>query len=197
MSKKNLLIVGDSFSSEQISGQYGWPILLKQDFTVTNLSSPGIGQFKILKKIQSIDLDVYDSIVVSHTSPNRLHCQLNPLYPADHLYRQSDIIFADAESKIDQNLAANHLVYYYKYIFDDEYYQFVHWSCCEKIDQLTQHKQILHITHFNWTHLYQFPNLINYYDFWVSNRGDYTHYSKDANQTIYQQIKDKLQKLTT
>jgi hypothetical protein len=195
MAKKSVLIVGDSFSSEQISGQYGWPVLLEQDFTVTNLSQPGIGQFKIFKKIQSANLDDYDLILISHTSPYRLHCQTNPLYPDNHLYRSSDVIFADAESKLGQVPVADHLVYYFKYIMDNEYCQFTHRCCCQEIDRLTQSKPVLHITHFDWTDLYQFSDMTNYYDFWLSNRGDFAHYSKEANRIVYQQLKNKLQDL--
>jgi hypothetical protein len=195
MTKKNILIIGDSFSSSQISDRYGWPILLTEDFTVTNLSEPGIGQYKILKKVKSINLDNYDLILISHTSSNRVHCQTNPLYPDQHLYKPSDVIFADAESKLQQVPAAEHLVYYYKYIFDNEYYQFVHTCCCQEIDRLTQTIPALHITHFNWDNLYQFPNMINYYDFWLKNRGDFAHYSKEANGVIYQQLRDKLQEI--
>jgi hypothetical protein len=189
---KNLLIVGDSFSSEQISDQFGWPVLLKEDFKVTNLSGPGIGEFKILQKLQSVDLNKFDLIIISHTSPNRIHCQYNPLYPDGHVYRNSDVIFADAESKIITTSAANHLVYYYKYIFDETYYQFIHRCCCREIDQLTQNQKVLHITHFDWDKLYVFPGMINYYNFWLRNRGEYSHYTKEANIILYQQIKEKL-----
>jgi hypothetical protein len=54
MTENKVLIVGDSFSSEQLSGECGWPVLLKQDFAVTNLSSPGVGQYKILKQLLNI-----------------------------------------------------------------------------------------------------------------------------------------------
>ena len=196
MTEKRVLIIGDSFSSEQLSGDFGWPVLLKQDFTVTNLSSPGIGQYKILKKLQSVDLDDYDFVVISHTSPNRVHCESNPLYPDNHLYRFSDIIFADAESKFNQIPIAQDIVSYYKYIFDLDYYKFIHSSCCREIDQITNHSKVLHITHFDWIDLYQFNCMINFYKFWLDNRGDFAHYTKQANQTIYKQLQIKLQELS-
>lgn len=196
MTEKRVLIVGDSFSSEQLSGDLGWPVLLKQDFTVTNLSSPGIGQYKILKKLQSVDLDDYDFVVISHTSPNRIHCESNPLYPDNHLYRSSDIIFADAESKLNQVPIAQAIVSYYKHIFDLDYYKFIHSSCCREIDQITQHSKVMHITHFDWADLYQFDGMTNFYKFWLDNRGDVVHYTKQANLTIYKQLQIKLQELS-
>jgi hypothetical protein len=192
MCKKRLLIVGDSFSSEQLSGQHGWPVLLKQDFSLTNLSSPGIGQYKILKKIESIDLDRYDAILISHTSPNRLHAPTNPLYPTGHLYHDSDIIFADAESKLNKAVLAQSMVDYFLHIFDQDYYNFIHECCCERIHSLTAHRQVVHITHFDWSGLYQFPNMINFHKFWLENRGDVAHYTDTANLTIYEDLKMEL-----
>jgi len=195
MTQKRVLIVGDSFSSDQLSSDVGWPVLLRQEFTVTNLSAPGIGQYKILKKLQSVDLNNYDLVVISHTSPNRVHCESNPLYPVDHLYRFSDIIFADAEAKLNQIAIAQDIVSYYKNIFDLNYYKFIHSSCCREIHQLTQQSKVVHITHFDWTDLYQFNGMINFYKFWLDNRGDFVHYTKQANQTIYKQLQVKLREL--
>ena len=195
MPKKNLLIVGDSFSSESLSGLSGWPVLLQQDFNVTNLSKPGIGEYKILQQVKSVDLEKYDLLLLSHTSPNRVHTLTNPLYPPNHLYSNSDIIFTDAESKINQHPIARDIVGYYKYIFDLDYYKFIHNSCCQEIDQLTKNTKVLHITHFDWTDLYQFNSMINFYNFWLDNRGDVAHYTKQANQTIYNQLQIKLQEI--
>jgi hypothetical protein len=196
MIKKNLLIVGDSFSSAQLAEDSGWPVLLCQNFNVTNLSSPGIGEYKILQKIKSIQVNNYDFIIISHTSPNRLHTITNPLYPPGHLYSSSDIIFTDAESKIHQIPMAQEIVNYYKYIFDPEYYNFIHTSCCEKIDQLTQNTKVLHITHFEWSELYQFNNMVNFYSFWLDNQGSIVHYTKEANQVIYKKLLKKIQDMS-
>jgi hypothetical protein len=190
---KRILIVGDSFSSDQLSDIYGWPVLLRQDFQVVNISSPGIGEYKILQKLQSLQLSDYDLILLSHTSPNRLHCNTNPLYPPDHLYSQSDIIFSDAESRSDKMPIAQSIVAYYKYIFDPTYYEFIHESCCKQIDQLTYNIPVLHITHFDWTNLYQFADMINFYNFWTKNRGNFSHYTKEANQIIYKQLRTRIQ----
>ena len=196
MSKKRLLIVGDSFSSEQLSTEHGWPMMLHQNFDVTNISAPGIGEYKILKKLESVNINDYKLILISHTSPNRLHSAINPLYPPGHLYSYSDIIFSDAESKIQQVPIASDIVNYYKYIFDPNYYNFIHTCCCQKIDELTKNSTVLHITHFDWKDLYPFDNMINFYNFWLNNRGSIAHYTKEANQVIYKTLVDKIQDMT-
>jgi len=194
---KHILIVGDSFSSSQLSGTNGWPVLLQKNFCITNKSSPGIGEYKILQTLQAAELTNYNLILISHTSPNRLHCTSNPLYPIDHMYSQSDVIFADAESRAGQVPVAASIVDYYKYIFDMDYYKFIHTCCCEKINQLTQSVPVLHITHFDWTGLYQFDNMINFYTFWMDNRGNFAHYTQEANQTVYKQLHDRIQEILT
>jgi hypothetical protein len=194
---KHILIAGDSFSSESLSAEHGWPMLLRQDFQITNVSSPGIGEYKILQNLQSENLSKYDLVLISHTSPNRLHCVNNPLYPHDHLYNKSDIIFTDAESRVNKQPIAQSIVDYYKYIFDIDYYEFIHRCCCKEIEQLTNNVPVLNITHFDWTDLYQFSNLTNFHEFWLANRGEFVHYTKEANQIIYQQLQNKIQKILT
>jgi hypothetical protein len=54
MSKKSVLIVGDSFSSEQISGQYGWPVLLSQDFAPYSKEANKILYQRLKNKLKDI-----------------------------------------------------------------------------------------------------------------------------------------------
>lgn len=186
--QKRILIVGDSFSSEQLSGEFGWPVLLRSQYDIDNKSSPGIGEYKILQKLKSSNIKKYDLVIVSHTSPNRLHCEDNPLYPKDHIYHRSDIIFADAEHKAEANPIARSLVDYFEYVFDAEYYKFIHSCCCREIDQLTQETPTLHITHFDWAGFYQFSGMVNFHKLWLSNRGSYCHYNKEANLIIFKEL---------
>lgn len=185
---KRILIVGDSFSSEQLSGEFGWPALLRKQYNIDNMSAPGIGEYKILQKLIASGIGKYDLVIVSHTSPNRLHCETNPLYPSSHVYHRSDIIFADAEYKSKQNPIAKSLVDYFEHVFDVEYYKFIHSCCCREIDQLTKNVPTLHITHFDWTGLYEFAGMTNFYKLWLKNRGQYSHYNKVANEIIFKEL---------
>lgn len=186
MYKAKILIIGDSFSSKCLASASGWPVLLEKHFDITNLSCPGIGEYKILKQLYSADLKKYDAICASHTSPNRVHAEYNPLYLDDHLYHTSDIIFSDVENK--NNKIANSMMDYFKFVFDQEYYNFIHHCCCEKINQATENYKTLHITHFNWDNLFVFDNFINFYDVWKSNKGSYNHYSKKGNQIVAENV---------
>lgn len=185
----NLLIVGDSFACTELSGAYGWPFLLALKHNVTNLAKPGVGEFKILKQFASVDPEDYDLTIISHTSPYRIHTEHNPLYPDDHIYHNSDIIFADVESKQHPELN-----YYFKHVFDKEYYTFVHNSCIRSIEDHAWGASILHITHFDWNDdLYTLPGMINFHKLWMKNRGEYNHYNKKANQEIANTLDKKIQ----
>ena len=61
---KKILIAGDSFSSLQLAGKNGWPKLLTNYYDVTNISQPGIGEYKILQRLKSQDLSKYDLVYI-------------------------------------------------------------------------------------------------------------------------------------
>jgi hypothetical protein len=185
-----ILIAGDSFSSDQLAGENGWPRALAKKYSVTNVSQPGIGEYKILQNLKSQKLSNFDVVIVSHTSPNRVHCEINPLYPAGHLYSKSDIIFADAESKHNESI-----IDYFKLIFDTEYYRFVHTSCCREIDQITNTIPVIHMTNFEWSGLYEFDSMLNFYSLWTENRGNEVHYNKNGNDIILAALIDQIKML--
>jgi hypothetical protein len=189
---KKILIVGDSFSSNSLAGEYGWTTLLANSYQVTNVSSPGIGQYKILKKIEKQNLSRFDQIIISHTSPNRVYCKENLLYPPGHVYRNSDLIFADIENKQKNSNLAKSIFDYFCQIFDEDYYKFIHNQCCKEINHLTKNYKVMHITNFNWEGLYEFDNMLNFYNLWLNNRGSYNHYNQYANQVIFQTILDSI-----
>lgn len=182
---KKILIAGDSFASKHLSGQFGWVKQLDDRYLVTNLAHPGIGEYKIKNQVQSVDVNNYDWVIVSHTSPYRVHTVLNPLYAHGHTYRNSDVILADAEHKQHTHLAANQMMYYFKFLFDEEYYRYIHYKCCQDIDFHTKNTQVIHITHFDWSGLYEFNNMINFYDHWKDNVGNFNHYTEYGNSVVF------------
>jgi hypothetical protein len=106
------------------------------------------------------------------------------------LYSNSDIIFADAESKQNQSI-----IDYFTLIFDPEYYCFVHTSCCQAIDQMTADIPTIHMTNFEWDDLYQFNNMLNFYGMWTNNRGNEVHYNQNGNRIILQTLTERIDKI--
>lgn len=191
---KKILIVGDSFASERLSGGIGWPSLLTKEYTVTNMALPGIGEYKILTLLKSQQLNHFDFVIVSHTSPYRVHTEINPLYPENHIYHASDLIFTDVENKIDNDEIARSLYVYFQKVFDNTYYEWIHTKCCEEINCLEQKScaKFIHITHFEWKNLYRFPNLTNFYNLWRVNKGPFAHYNKKGSSVIHQHLKSRM-----
>ena len=185
-----ILIAGDSFSSPALAGDHGWPKILAEKYATTNVSQPGIGEYKILQNLKTQKLHTFDLVIVSHTSPYRVHTEINPLYPAGHVYHTSDILFADAESK--HSCMAD----YFRYVFDPEYYRFVHTACCREIDHLTNSIPTIHITHFDWADLYPFESLINFHSFWTANRGNEVHYNEHGNQHVLDILTKEIEEKT-
>jgi hypothetical protein len=182
-----LLIAGDSFASGHLSQGQGWPDQLARNCQVTNISRPGIGEYKILQSLQETMLENFDHIIVCHTSPYRLHCETNPLYPNGHIYKGSDVILADAESKADSLPAAKSLMDYFRYIYDPDYQRFVHHYCCKEIDQLTNDYPVTHITFFEWSGFYDFRgNLVNFHKIWNKHPGDICHLDLLGNNRVSQ-----------
>jgi len=183
-----VLIVGDSFAAPSLSGAYGWPFLLALKHNVTNLAQPGVGEFKILQQLCSVDPEDYDCTIVSHTSPYRIHTEHNPLYSDGHLYHNSDIIFADVESKGHAELA-----YYFKHVFDKNYYNFVFNSSIRAMEDALWGARVIHITHFEWSDDLYSLQIENFYQLWLKNKGEYNHYNKKASQEIANIIDNKLE----
>jgi len=193
VARLNILVAGDSFSSVELSGKFGWPKLLADKHTVNNVSQPGIGQYKILKNIKNNLSGPVDLVIVSHTSSNRVHCETNPLYASGHVYHNSDMIFADVESKLPESKSYYD---YFRYVFDPEYYNFIHHQCCKEIVAALNDTPTIHITHFNWTGLYQFSQLLNFHTLWKENPGSYVHYNQHGNQIILDTLTAKIDQLT-
>ena len=70
--------------------------LLSCDFHVVNLSqaSSECSEYKIYKQLASADLDQFDHIVISHTSPYRLPVDKHPVYRTG-FRKDADVIYSD------------------------------------------------------------------------------------------------------
>jgi hypothetical protein len=192
-----ILIVGDSFACAALAGAHGWPNKLTEYFSVTNIARPGVGEYKILQGLkEALISNSFDLIIVSHTSPNRINCQTNPLYPLGHMYHTSDIIFADVENKLSTNPVAKSFYDYFCLAFDPEYYEYIHTRCCQDIIDVTKKIPTIHMTHFDWSQLYPIESLMNFYQLWQNNKGQYNHYNIQGNEIIFNWLLTEIDSLT-
>ena len=179
-----ILICGDSFAADwtvKYTGN-GWPNLLANQFIVKNIAQAGCSQYKIYKQLLSENLNNFDCIIVSHTSPYRIYVKDHPIHKNDILHNNSDLIYADVkEHQLDS------VVDFFENYFSFEYAEFVHNLICEKVDNLNIN-QVIHITHFNWDRLYKFNNMINFQEVFEKHQGLINHYNEIGNDLVFKRL---------
>lgn len=184
---KKILICGDSFAADWTKKYkgIGWPNMLAQEYKVTNLAQAGCCEYKIYKQLISINLLKFDHIIISHTSPYRLYVNKHPLHHNDPLHKNSDIIYSD----IKDYKELSPIIDYYENYFDLEHAEFIHNLICNKIDDITKLYNVLHLTSFDWTNLYKFPNLISFENIFKKHPGCMNHYNDLGNKLVYNTLK--------
>ena len=174
----NILLCGDSFSCD--GNNNSWVELLRQKYSILNLSQAGCSQYRIYKQLLSQKINQFDKIIVSHTSPFRFYTKANPnRYIGIH--KNCDLIYEDVKHFPN-----------YKFFFEEivdidwmiDYYNLL----CEKIDKMAKNK-LINITHFERSSReYKFKNEINFNKLFLLNRGDINHYNIEGNLQIYKCI---------
>ena len=187
-----ILICGDSFAADwtvKYSGQ-GWPNMIANDYNVTNLAQAGCSEYKIYKQLKSIDLNQFDKIIISHTSPYRIPIKIHPVHSNDLLHKNSDLIYSDIKdhSQTDNKLLS--IVDFFENYFDFESAIFNHTLICKEIELITSSYNTIHVISIDWNNLYLFDNMLNFEYLFKSNRGLINHYDEKGNQLIYKTIKN-------
>lgn len=199
MSKSNILILGDSFSAdwrEDYHDCQGWPVLLENTFTVTNLSQCGCSEYRIAQQLHSADPSNFDFVIVSHTSPYRLYAPHHPAYNSDSLHRDCDFLYSDVEAHHKLYPELHCVKEYFESFFDLEHAKFNHRLTIEHIERkLTEYSvPVLHIAHIDWTGLYTPMCFRSYNDVWNKERGAINHYTDRGNRIIADDIVDYFNK---
>jgi hypothetical protein len=189
---KNVLICGDSFAADWSSKyptKLGWPNLLAKDFTITNLAQAGCSEYRIWQQIKSAQLDQFDYIIISHTSPYRLFVRNHPVHTKDVLHHSSDLIYNDIKDHAKSNQQLNSIVDYFENYVDLDYLADIHYLICQEIDQLTATLPVLHLTNMDWHKFYQFDPMITFEKFYSTDPTAMNHYSDRDNYIIYEQLR--------
>ena len=186
-----ILITGDSFAADWTSKYkgIGWPNMLAEKYFVTNLAQAGCSEYKIFLQLSSINFKDYDTIIVSHTSPNRIYIESHPVHKNDPLHKNSDLIYTDLKEHSKSNKSLLPIIEYYEKYFSFEYALFVHNLICEKIDTLLKDYtgNLIH-TSLDWTGCYKFNNMLSFEHLFLSNRGLMNHHDEEGNKIIYNEL---------
>lgn len=187
-------IFGDSFGYQNSTNLFpSWVDHLSQHGIIDNYCQCGVGEYKILQQLKAVNLNYYDQIIITHTSPGRVFIRNNPLYSDSTTHKHCDILFSDIEHRDDQFSKTCHN--YFKYIFDMDYAIDIHNMICHEIDSLTKQYNVIHLTHFDYSKCYQYPSILNFHKMWLKNRGPVNHYNEYGNQEIYRVLLKKIENL--
>lgn len=183
-----ILITGDSFAENYDNSKESWTYLLSEKDSVLNLAKAGCGQYKILKQLQTINLNKFDTIIISHTSYLRFHVEQNPYYNKGK-YAYADLIYEDILNK-PQSKTKEHLVFLFEKILDIEYQKFVYDSVCGEISNLCQSARCIHINFFAENHLLykHFDNVLEMHEVWKKYPGLVNHLDAEGNRVVYEKI---------
>ena len=191
-----ILICGDSFASDWTVKHkgVGWPSLLAQAHTVTNVAQAGTSIYKTYIQLLNSQVNEHDCVIVSHTSPHRIPVKKHPVHYNDILHKNSDLIYADIKHHAKENKNLDSIVKYFENYYDDEYAVFVYNLIEEKIDNLLKDYNgiVIHMTHVERRGLYVFKDMLDLSDFDTKKyRGLINHRSDEGNKLIF----DRLQKV--
>ena len=185
-----ILIAGDSFATVWPDSQLGWPTLLAKKYSVVNLAQAGIGEYKILKQIQSQEINNFDLVIVSHTSPSRLHTNNHPVHK-EGFHKNCDLILNDLVNRSAfRNPSLKAAQEYFKYHYDDEYQIEIYNLIRKQINEL------ITIPYISMSHVDIVNTLsieANHLDFsklWSKERGSMNHYTVEGNFKIFETLED-------
>jgi len=196
MAKNNLkiLLAGDSFSAKWPDGPSGWPELLRKEFNITNVSQAGVGEYKILKQIESQDIKKFDLVIVNHTSPFRVHTS-KPIHNSK-LHANCDLIFTDVESNLDIKNESTVTAYnWFKYHYDELYQKDIYDLLRKEIHRsITVPYLAIDHTDTSFKHSFEEPH-IDFTNHWRFHRGLVNHYTEEGNKIVAQKIKEKINEM--
>jgi hypothetical protein len=192
----NILVAGDSFAAKWPGTSSGWPDLLSKKFSVTNIAQAGVSEYKILKQLESVDLNNFDLVIVCHTSVSRVHTAKHPIHTSI-LHKDCDLIIADIESKFNWfNPSLRSAVNWFRYHYDDVYQKDIYQLIRSQINSIIGIPYIS-IDHFEESVILGMEDIrLNFSNYWPSVRGDVNHYNQQGNIHVYNHISKTIDLLT-
>ena len=182
-----ILIAGDSFAAKW-PNKTGWVDLLAEQHQVTNVAQAGISEYKILKQIEGVDLSTFDLVIVSHTSPSRIHVKEHPLHKTG-FHKDCDLIYTDLKGrKSFFNKKLNVAIDWFENFYDEDYQIDIYKLIREKINNNISipYISLSHVPIVN--ELTIETNHIDFSDLWAHERGDSNHYTMTGNRVILQTV---------
>lgn len=187
-----ILIAGDSFAAPWPNCDSSWTSLLAENNLVVNVAQAGVSEYKIYKQLLSQPLTEFDCVIVSHTSPSRVHTRKHPIHNTG-LHKNCDLIFTDIEAHSSWfNVSLRTAKNWFKYHYDDEYQSTVYKLVREEINRIIP-VRYLSIDNLNITDdLIIEKEHLDLRNFWVNYKGEVNHYSAEGHAKIFKMITQKI-----
>ena len=169
----NILIIGDSFATKYNGPYLGWAEILEQEHNVTNLAQAGVGEYKILKQLQSVTASDYDCVIVSHTSPYRIHTLYHPLHK-EGLHKNCDFIYEDVRYRLPD------VEKFFTEYFDLDYANYIYRCIYEDITLRLKDCVVIDTEELGIKNLFS------------KHRGNVQHLTQEGNTIFYKRIEERL-----
>jgi len=170
----NILIIGDSFATKYNGAYLGWSEMLEKYHIVTNLAQAGISEYKILKQLQSATIKDFDCVIVSHTSPYRIHTAYNPLHTSG-FHKDCDFIYEDVRNRLPD------VEKFFTDYFDLDYANYIYELIRKEITSLLTGARVIDTDQLDLKKLF------------LTDRGDIQHLSKQGNIIFYNRLEKHLE----
>jgi len=177
MNTNNILIIGDSFSSNTCSDS--WTTLLT-NCKITNLSSNGSSEYRIFKKLINTDLTPFSHVIIVHSSPYRIYIDHNPLHLTSQTHQNCDLIYQDVKLATKTDFTQN-VTWYFENIFNLEEADTIYSLLVEKMIAITSQCQSLHITFFENE---KNNSVISLNSIWKKHPGSVNHLDTNGNKKV-------------
>ena len=202
MAKKFIALLGDSFAAEYNADTPGWVVILAEQHSVNNVAEAGVGEYKILRQLRDIQStnpnwkSLYECVIVTHTSPFRVHTPKHPLHKKG-LHKNCDLIYSDLKDRFDWfNESLSTAKNWFVHHFDDDYQIGTYKLVREEIKRIIGDVPYLSIDHFGLSaNLATETNKLDFSDFWLLNRGNVNHYTVEGNEVVAKAVIDKLEQI--
>ena len=193
-----VLVLGDSFAADytkKYPNKIGWPNLLAKEFDVCNIAQAGVSEYKIWKQIKTVAINNYDFVIISHTSPSRVHTRKHPIHYNDVLHSQADLMLNDIfyhRGKL-KNIFNSSLQSAYKWFihhYDDEYQKTIYDLFFNDICDILKNTNHVSVNNFKANH----TSDLDYSQYLITSSGLMNHFDYKTNCKIYNDLKEIINK---
>jgi hypothetical protein len=118
----------------------------------------------------------------------------HPIHHGDILHNNCDLIYEDLKSHADDSDEIRFFVDFFEKYYDLEHAIYVHNLICRDIAEYLKNYQgkVVHIRNIPWDGFYQFADMIDNSDVFLSHRGGNNHFDNQGNSIVYQRVMERI-----